>query len=553
MKLNYKHAFVILAMAFLFASPAIAAANAGEIVIAQDIGEDFFFNLIENGAEIVFSQIDEQGTPIVLYGQLGIPDAELGLDQSGPGEMYDGCVAMALIATQGEILDYILDLVGADFLNMSDGGSEFIATQFDEGGFDFNSIFDLIGTEFNLLINVYFDLTDAQAQTNMAAVRTHLHSSFGFNFAELLNLRIDENFFPPEMGVELPFDGLNVFVYQVTNPFEDAVNSVLGVMDDSGFMSAIDPDVFTEARASAAGLLAIPDFGNLQSIIDSFGGDDPMDASSFMISQMPDIEGPIAVAAAGYIGDQLLSTTSNEIKIFEDLLGKDPLTNINPLDNGQSLIGVFLPEELNVTSYSPEDEALNQTFHDTESNIIFWNATAYTDQSDYIISFEEGAFPPLIVIDRTFSPATLATGGTVTVNVGVHNSGTDPIYNLTLDDTGFAALYPDVTVSGTQSTTASVLNAGAWLNVSYSVTFTNEGGYLFPKATVHYDYEGNTYTKSTHIDGYTVSADIAGLLQQMISDGMPYTGIMIGVVGLGAIVNIGLMARGRGGGGSYQV
>ena len=552
MKLNYKHAFVILAMLFLFASPAIAAANAGEVVVAQDMGEDFLFNLIDNGAEVVFSQIDEQGTPIVVYGQLGIPSEELGLSQSGPGEMYDGCVAMALIATQGEILDYILDLVGGEFLNMSDGG-DFFATQFGEGGFDVNSIFDMIGTEFNLLINVYFDLTDAQAQTNMAAVRTHLHGNFGFNFAELLNLRIDDSFFPPEMEVELPFDGLNVFIYQITNPFEDAVSNVLGVMDDSGFMSAIDTDVFTEARASAAGLLAIPDLANLQSIIESFGGDNPMDASSFMISQLPDMEGPIAVAAAGYIGDQLLSTTSNEINIFEDLLGKDPLTNVNPLDNGQSLIGVFLPPEVNVTSYSPEDEALNQTFHDNESNIIFWNATAYTDQSDYTISFEEGAFPPLIVIDRTFSPKTMATGGTVTVNVGVHNAGTDPIYNITLEDTGFNALYPDATVSGTQSTTASVLNGGAWLNISYTVVLSNEGGYLFPKASVQYDFEGNTYTKSTHIDGYTVTADLPGLLQQMLTDGMPYTGIMIGVVGLGAIVNIGLMARGRGGGGSYQV
>ena len=87
----------------------------------------------------------------------------------------------------------------------------------------------------------------------------------------------------------------------------------------------------------------------------------------------------------------------------------------------------------------------------------------------------------------------------------------------------------------------------------YTVTFVNEGAYIFYPASVTYEYDNVTYSKDTHIDGYTVTSDLWGLLQNMIADGMPYTGIMIGVIGLGAIVNIGLMARGRGGGGSYQV
>ena len=555
MKLSYKHAFVILAMAFLFASPAIAAANAGEIVIAQDFSGDFFFNLISNGAEVAFASIDAEGVPAVLYGQLGIPSGELGLAQSGPGEMYEGCIAMALLATHGELLDYLLDLIGGPLLNLSGDSGGFTAMQFGgDGGFDANSIFSMIGTEFSLLFNVFVDLTEAEAQANMGEIRTHLHTQFGFSFSELLNLRIDESFFPPEMEVTLPFDGINVFIYQVTNPFEDAVNSVLQVLDDSGFLQAIDTSKFTESRAAGAGLLAVPDMANLIDLIGGFGGDNTtMGASSFLISQMPDLSGPVAIAGIGYIGEQLLSTTSNEIKVFEDLFGKSPLANVNGITGGQSLVGVFLPSDVNVTSYSPEDEALNQTYYDSDAGVVFWNATAYTNQNDYIISFEEGSFPPLITIDRTFTPATLEAGGTVTVNVGVHNEGVEPIYNITLTDTGFSTLYPNIDVTGTQTATASVLNAGTWLNISYTATFVNEGGYLFSPAQVTYDFNNNTYSKTTHIDGYTVSPNLVGLLSQMLTDGMPFTGIMIGVVGLGAIVNIGLMARGRGGGGSYQV
>ncbi|MFW9844023.1 MAG: hypothetical protein ACFFEV_05580 [Candidatus Thorarchaeota archaeon] len=555
MKLNYKHAIVVLAMAFLFASPVIAAANAGDAVLAQDIGQEFLFDLIDNGAEVVFAAIDDQGTPAVIYGQLGIPSSALGLDQTGAGQMYEGCVAMALIATQGELLDYILDLVGGPLLNFSGDGGEFTATQFGEGGFDVNSILDMIGTDFSLLINVFIDLTETEAAINMGAIRAHLNTQFDFAFTELLTLRIDESLFPPEMEIDLPFEAIDLFIHQIANPFEDAVDSVLGVMDGSGFLNSIDQSVFTEARASGAGLLAVPDMGYLMDLIEGFSGDggETLTASSILLSQMPELDGPLAIAGAGYIGDQVLSTTSDEIKIFEQLLGKSPATDINGFSAGQSLVVAMLPNDINVTGYSPEDEALNRTYYDSDSGVVFWNATAYQDQSDYIISFEEGSFPPLITIHRTFSPATLTTGGTVTVNVGVHNEGVAPIYNLVLDDSAISTTYPGIPVTGTQSTTSSVLDAGDWLNISYTVTFANEGGYVFYPASVEYEYENQTYTKRTHTDGYSVSPDLVGLLSQMISEGMPFTGIAVGVVGLGAIINIAMMARGRGAGGSYQV
>jgi hypothetical protein len=551
MKLNNMHAFALILLISLLAAPGVAAANSGGAIIAQDSGEEILFGLLENGAEIVFTAIGPGGEPAVVYGQIGIPSAELGLTDP----MYEDCMLMALISTQGELLDYILDLVGSGLFNTSDGGGGLSALQFGDGGFDVNSILDMLGTDFNLLINVFVNAEAAAAQTNMAAIKAHLNLQFGFVFSDLLNLRIDQSFFPPEMNVTLPFDSIDLFISQVTNSFEDAVNSVFSVMDDSGFLGAIDTTVFTEARASGAGLVAIPDLSALAELIGGFGGETPPTATSFLLSQMPDLSGPLAVAFAGYIGDQVLSTSSTELNIFEDLLGKSPATTINGIDGGQSLVVCLMPEDVNVTSYSPEDEALNRTYYDSGSNMIFWNATYYSDQPDYTISFVEDTFPPLVSIIRVFSPDTTIPGGSAQVTVAIHNEGDVAIANVSVVDESIATTYASVAVTGTTSASSVSIPANGWLNFTYSVTFQNEGGYAFAPALMHYDFNNMTYYKQTHTDGYTVSADPIGLLSQMFFDGMPFTGIAVGVIGLGAILNIALMIRGRGGsgGGHYQV
>jgi len=554
MKLNKKHAFVIIAIGFLFSIPAVTAANTSDAVLAQDIGEEFFFDLIENGAEVVFTAIDEQGAPAVVYGQLGVPDEQLGLNDP----MYEGCIVMALIATQGELLEYIMDLVGADLFNFDgddDGNDTIFAQQFGEETFSPESIFDMLGTDFSLLINVFFDLEVDDAQAQMAAIRTHLHTSFDFSFAELLNLHIDEEFISGMVGepVDLPFTAIDVFIYQVTNPFEDAVNSVLSVMDQSGFIESIDSTKFTESRASGAGLLAVPDMGDLMDLIEGFGGGGEPTPASFLLSQMPDLDGPLAIAAAGYIGDQILSTSSDELNIFEDLLGKSPTAFVNGLDSGQSLVAAFLPPNMNVTDYSPKDELGNRTFYDANASILFWNATSFTNVQDYTINFEEGDFPPLVTITRTFDPETTTPGGSTLVTVTVTNEGTEPIYNVSLVDDSIATTYPDsVAVTGTTSSTNAIVPGEDTVTISYTVTFDYEGVYAFAPAVLTYDYGNNTFSKRTHIDGYTVTADPFGLLQDMFWDGYPYTALMGGAVVLGAVVNIVLMARGRGGG-TYQV
>ncbi len=548
MKLKNKHAFIIIALGFLLSAPVVAAANTGGAVVAQDIDQDFFFDLIENGAEVVVVTIGPEGEPAVVYGQLGVPSAQLGLDDP----MYEGVLLTALLATQGELLDYIMDLVGGNLLNFSGAGlnDDFMITQFGEGGFDINSIFGMLGTDFSLLIDIFVDVEDAVAQANMAEIRTHLQTEFGFSFAELLNLRIDEDFLPPEMGFTLPFT-INLFIYQVTNPFEDAVNSILDVMDQTGFLASIDRTVFTEARASGAGILAVSDMGDLMDLIGGFAGNGTPTPSSFLISQLPALDGPVAIAAAGYIGDQVMSTTSDELNIFEDLLGKSPSQTVTGMTGGQSLVAAFVPD-VNITGYSPEDEALNRTFYDSDAGIVFWNATEYTDQSDYTLSFDLGSFPPMVTLTRSFDPETTVSGGSTQVTVSVHNQGTEPIYNISVIDNMIGTTYDSVTVSGTQSATSAILNGGSMLNFTYTVTFAYEGGYAFAPAQLMYNYNATTYYKQTHIDGYTVSSDPIGLLTQIITEGMPFTGAIIGVVSLGAIVNIVLMARGRSGG-SYQV
>jgi hypothetical protein len=159
----------------------------------------------------------------------------------------------------------------------------------------------------------------------------------------------------------------------------------------------------------------------------------------------------------------------------------------------------------------------------------------------------------MVTFTRSFDPETTEAGGTTQVTVSVLNDGTESIYNISVVDNMIGTTYDSVTVTGTQSITSAILTGGSWLNTTtYTVTFAYEGGYAFAPALLSYEYNGTTYYKQTHIDGYLVGPDPIGLLTQIFNEGMPFTGAIVGVVSLGAIVNIVLMARGRGGG-SYQV
>ncbi|MDF1540405.1 MAG: hypothetical protein P1Q69_16035, partial [Candidatus Thorarchaeota archaeon] len=531
----------------------LSAMASPNYVMAQD-GLDInslLESLLTDGAEVVFANVDDQGIPSVIYGQLGVPSTDLNLENA----MYDGCIAMALVSTHGEFLNFVLELLASDGLGDGDGGEGGFALAQDGGGFDVNSILDMVGTEFNLLINVFVNVDEATSTSRMSQIMTHLTSSFGFSFINLLNLRIDQDFFPDDANITLPFDSIDIYIQQETHEFSLAVDAMLDLMNGDGFLEAIDRTKFTNADASAAGLIAIPDMGEVVELISSISGDSGggefLPSAVYQLAQTPfdNITGPIALAAAGYIGGQYLDTSSTSLHV-EDLLGVTG--TISPLPSANSLIVTMLPDNVNITSISP-DVPGQSFFNASEGNTVFWNATALGTQSDYVINFEEGEFPPKITIDRTFSPAseTIGPGGSTTVTVTVTNEGTEAISNLTLTDTSFASTYSSVTVTGTTSNTYATLAGGDSVTISYEVTFANEGGYLFAPAELTYEYDGGSYFKDSIRQGFTVVTDVAGLLTEAILSGMPYTGIALGVVGLVGIYAI--MGLRKGASSAYQV
>ena len=550
MKHVHKYGIFMVLVGFLLISPAVAAAlyNDG-YTPAQELDiNDFLVNIIEDGAELVFANIDAEGAPQVIYGQLGIPSETLGLTTGGSlSEMYTGCIAMVLVATYGEMLEYVFELIGTDFLGGDSGGELFpLQTTM----FDFNSIMDLIGDELNLLVNVFLDLPETTSRTRMNQIMSHLTVNFGFSFSELFTLRIDESFFPPEMGLQLPFQSIDVYIHQMTNA--DVIQAIWEVMNTSGFANAIDETIFAGKPAAAAGLLAVPDMDALVSMIEGFAGGGGFSVADFVTSQFGNLtlEGPLAIAAVGYIGEQLLTNTDTQLDIFGDLLGST--SSISPLGTGQSFIIASFPSNVNVTSYTPENQAQNLTFYDNGSNIVFWNSTGLGTQPDYTVYFNASGLPPMITLERTFSPESCAVGEFTDVTVTVTNEGDDPIANVSLSDIGFNAIYPNVTVSGTQTGFWPSLAPGASQSITYRVTFTNEGKYTFPGAELTYEYDTYIFGKDTRADGFEVTADLVGLLAQGIADGWPFTGAILGLVAVTGIYSVLGLIRGGGGSEFYQ-
>ncbi|UCH04786.1 MAG: DUF11 domain-containing protein, partial [Candidatus Thorarchaeota archaeon] len=483
----------------------------------------------------------------VIYGQLGIPSDSLGLNLP----MYDGCIAMVLVATYGQFLEYVFDLIGADFFGGGGDGGGISALQTDM--FSLDSIFDMLGSEFTLLVNVFLDLSEAESRSNMQDILAHMGAAnLGFTFAEVFTFRLDQSFFPPDMGVTLPFTALDIYIHQVTN--FDVVSTVFDTMDATGFAAAIDETVITDADAAAAGLLAIPDMTALVDMIEGFNpGPTFISAAEYTASQFGNLtlEGPLAIAAVGYIGDQVLDTSSTQLDVFGDLLGST--ATVDPLDQGLSVVIANMPYNVNVTDYSPKNEALNLTFFDQNSSIVFWNATGLGPQSDYTVYLNASGLPPMITLERTFDPESCAVGESTTVTVTVTNEGTDPIYNITLGDLGFPAIYTDITPTGTTSNSWPMLGPAESQSISYSVTFSNEGRYTFPSAVLTYDFHGYTFSKDTRNDGFTVTGDLVGLLSQAMMDGWPFTGGVIGLVALVGVYSIWGLVRSRGGSDFYQM
>lgn len=532
-----KHAIFIFLIGLLVIAPVVAASAVDPVrsVDQEDFGQ-FFEQLLSDGAELLFTNIDDDGAPAVIYGQLGLPNDALDLE----AEMYDGCLAMAMIATRGEMLEYVFELLGAGdiFGGESFKGVDDITTaQFGDEGFAIDDIFNLLGTDFGLLFSVYVNLNAAVSMSRMGQVLQSLNTGFELSFTDLFSLRIDESIIPPEAQgeIQLPFDSLDIYIYQISNQFDVTLSAVLGGLNADGLLGAIDSAKFTGTRGAAAGLLVIPDMADIMDLVSGFFNSSASDPypSQFITAQIPDIQGSLSIAAAAYVDEQVVSLGDDSMSIGE-LIGATG--SITPL-SANSYVVAHMPGSANVTDITPNTEDL--AYFDTSASLAFWNSSALGSQSDYIIHFESDDFPPEVSIERVFVPTSTGVGGSTTVTVTATNEGDVAISNVNITDTGFMGLYSSVTVTGTTSDVVASLAPGASTSIEYTVTFQNEGGYLFPGAVVSYVYDGTTFDKDTVDHGVDVAPDLGSMVGQALGDAMAnFPEVTLALGGLVALTGI---------------
>jgi hypothetical protein len=189
----------------------------------------------------------------------------------------------------------------------------------------------------------------------------------------------------------------------------------------------------------------------------------------------------------------------------------------------------------------------NYSFYENTSQLVFWNATGFGVQSDYVIHFTGGDFPPLVTVERAFSPGQTSIGGSTEVTVTVTNQGDEIITGLNVTDTGFLAYYPSLTVTGDTNKLVASLAPDESTTMTYSVAFTNEGKYTFPGARLEYVYNSTGFVKTTHKQGFLVESNLGSVFMQALLDGMPYSGIFVGLVALVGVWQVVKLARGHGG------
>ncbi|MCF2138132.1 MAG: hypothetical protein K9W43_12950 [Candidatus Thorarchaeota archaeon] len=536
MKQRYTHAFAFILIIALAFAPVFVAAGPSFVPADGPDMDDILTDLLENGAELAAVNIDSSGVPAVIYGRLGIPTSALNLDDP----MFDDCIALAMLGVNGEMLPYLMNLMGMDMGGSSSSG--FSALQFgdDSGPSD---ILDMLGTEFRIVGAAYLNLQEGVAAQRMGSVLSTLTSTFGFGFYDIFSIRVDQSMFQDE-NMTLPFDSLDLFIYGINADYAATFDAVLSVFGSGGFGDAIDRSTFLDAASGAAGMLVIPDMQSFINLMDEFMGGDGGDGGSggmalasdsgfsnlFPEGMPTNITGPLGVGAVAYIGDQVVSSSTTEIGVAS-LIGAT--SDLTPMNGVTSMVLVHLPSTSNITSVTPYEDGF--TMVDENSSMVIWNATHYGTQSDYVIHFDSDDFPPLVTIEREFSPTSTTPGGSTTVTVTVTNKGDSPINNVTISDVGFLSYYTTISVSGDTTKMFTTLGAGESQSMTYTVTFQNEGTYKFDGAQLTYTYNGEQYSKVTPDDGFTVMQSAGGVFTQMIGDGWPYTG---GVIALIALVGV---------------
>ena len=108
MTLKRKISVALFLIGFLAIPVVIATGSSNGFTPAQD--PETIIQIFDDGAEAIFTYIDNQGRPVVAYAQVGFPADDLDLES----EKFQGCMLLALVETRGEMLEYILGTIGTD-------------------------------------------------------------------------------------------------------------------------------------------------------------------------------------------------------------------------------------------------------------------------------------------------------------------------------------------------------------------------------------------------------------------------------------------------------
>ncbi len=490
--------------------------------------------LIESGAEVIYTHVDSEGRPAVLYGQIALPGVTgvFNLD----ADMYDGCLAVAVLAVRGELLDYLFELMGMGGNDSGPGDLGFAPAQ--DGGIGGpGDIIDYLGDEFSIVVGVYMDLEEGVAAGRMAQVVQQLAGSpLAISVSSVFSIRLDESMFPGggnnTGGSNI--SSLDLFVYTLSNPMSQLIQNIVGTFTTGGMLTAMDADLFVSAPGSAAALVGLPHIEDLVGLVSSSSMNRPRHGFvDYVIAQAPQVQGPVAVGIGGFVRDQIVQAGDTEMLLSDAIGSTGTITPFSSTSQGMSIVAIDMGDT-SITGIEPYDA--NHSYY--TDGTAFWAASMLGPQSDYIVHFNETSYPPLVQAVRTFSPASPTVGSPVTVTITVTNAGSDTISDIEISDARLTEVYPQLSVDGSLVAHVPSLAPGAETSLTYTVVPEYEGVYGFFDGRVTYTFEGQSYTKSIRDAGLRVVPSLSDLFMNSISAGWPLTGIVLGLVGLGAVFNL---------------
>jgi hypothetical protein len=299
------------------------------------------------------------------------------------------------------------------------------------------------------------------------------------------------------------------------------VNSA-GLIDilEQGLTSGFLVPGATSDSVNAIGLAV--GFGNLKLLADLLQSMLPFAAST---SPQPS-SGLAGFAVAVTQQQNLVFSSSMTHKIsLSQLIGYTGSVSFSP-DSSSSVIGIGTPAggpaqpfPLGpLTGYHYDLLARTNSTSLAEfgpANVTTISAAPATLSAGDITTTFTGLFPA----DVSFSKSVQGeTDGTVQVQIFVKNIDTEPISNLTIDDSAFISAYRGEinVVSGSPDDSLPVLMPNDSATFSYSVQLSGIGSYQIPAASLEYSFNGTSFVVQSNTENWNQSAPnvisaIAGL------------------------------------------